>query len=106
MHIGRAVLLHPALMRTPWHVAFVLATAEVAKHVALTLAMMTGGAVAVALVLLLAVVSAPLGLALVSWFVWRSSRDGAHEVRRSMVLMRRRARALGLRVVRGGAAGT
>jgi hypothetical protein len=90
-------------MRTPWHVAFVLATADVVKHLGLTLAVMTAGAIAVALVLLLAVVSAPLGLALFTWVLWRASRDGAREVRRSMARVRRRARALGLRVVRGAA---
>lgn len=103
MHTGRAVLLHPALARTPWHVAAAVTGVDVARHVALTFAVMAGGAIAVALVLLLAVVSAPLGLALLTWLLWRSSQDGAREVRRSLARMRRRARALGLRVVRGGA---
>jgi hypothetical protein len=105
MHDGRAILLHPAVMRTPWHVAFLLATADVAKHLSLTLAMMIGGAIAVALALLLAVVAAPLGFALLTWLLWRASRDGARGVKRSMARARRRARALGLRVVRD-AAGT
>jgi len=103
MHTGRTVLLHPAMLRTPWHVAFLLATADAAKHLVLTLAVIAGGSVAVALLLLLSVVAAPLGLAVVTWVLWRSTRDGAREVRRLTLRARRRARALGLRVVRGAA---
>jgi hypothetical protein len=91
------------MMRMPWYLAFALAAADVSKHLALTLAVMAGGAVAVALVLLLAVVSAPLAFGVFAWLLWRASQDGAREVRRSMARARRRARALGLRVVRGAA---
>ena len=101
MHHGRAIVLHPALMRTPWHVAFAVAAADIAKHLGLTLAVMAGGAIAVVIVLLVAVVAAPLGLALLTWLLWRASSGGAREVKRSMARARRRARALGLRVVRG-----
>lgn len=103
MQTGRAVLLHPAVMRTPWHLAFILASVDVAKHLVLTLAVIVGGAIAVSFLLLLAVVASPLGLALVTWVLWRSTRDGAREVRRLAARARRRARALGLHVVRGAA---
>ncbi len=101
MH-GRAaaVLVHPAALRTPWHVAFAIAAVDVAKHLALTAAIIAGGAAIATLVLVLVVVSAPLGLALLAWVLWRSSRDGARGVTRSLARARRRARALGLRVVR------
>jgi hypothetical protein len=105
MHTGRAVLVHPAALRTPWHEAFAVATLDVAKHLALTLAVTAAGSIAVSLLLLLAVVAAPLGLALATWVLWRSTRDGARGVRRLTLRARRRARALGLRMVRG-AAGT
>ncbi len=95
-----AVLVHPAALRTPWYVASVIAAAEVTKHAALTLAVMAGGAAVVALLLVVLVVSAPLGLALLAWVLWRASRDGASEVKRSLARARRRARALGLHVVR------
>jgi nucleotide-binding universal stress UspA family protein len=88
-------------MRPPWHVAFVIATADVARHLALTLAVIAGGAIAVAMVLLLAVISAPLGVALLTWFLWRTSRGGAWGMKRSLARARRRARALGLRVLPG-----
>lgn len=101
----RRIDIHPAAMRTPWHLAFAIATANVVKHVALTFAVMTGGAIAVAFVLLLAVVAAPIGAALLTWVLWRASQDGARGVKRSLARARRRARALGLRVVQG-AAGT
>jgi hypothetical protein len=97
----RAVVLHPAVFRPPWHVALVVAAAEVARHLALTFAFVIGGAVAAALVLLLAVVAAPLGAALLTWILWRASRDGARGVRGTLARARRRARALGLRVVEG-----
>jgi hypothetical protein len=100
MHGKAAVIVHPALLRTPWHVAALLAAADVTKHLALTLAVVVGGSVVAVLVLLLAVVSAPLGLALLAWVLWRSTRDGAREVKRSLAAARRRARALGLYVVR------
>jgi nucleotide-binding universal stress UspA family protein len=82
-------------------VAFAIATADVARHLALTFAVMASGAVAVAMVLLLAVISAPLGAALLTWLLWRASRDGARGVKRSLAKARRRARALGLRVLPG-----
>ncbi len=100
---GRAaavVLTHPAALRTPWHLAFLIAAADVAKHALVTLAVVAGGAAAAVLVLILAVVSAPLGVALLAWVLWRASRDGTREVKRSFARARRRARSLGLHVVR------
>jgi nucleotide-binding universal stress UspA family protein len=88
-------------MRTPWHHAFASAAAEVAKHVTLTLAVMTGGAIIATLVLLLVVVAAPIAVALLAWILWRASRDGADGARRAAASARRRARALGLHVVQG-----
>jgi hypothetical protein len=101
MHTGRAVLLHPAALRTPWHVALALAAREIATHLSLTLAAVAVGAVAVALLLLLVLVSAPLGAAFLAWILWRSGRNGGREARRLARRARRQARALGLRVVRG-----
>jgi fatty acid desaturase len=101
METGRTVLLHPAAFRVPWHVAFARAAIEVSSHLALTLAVVAAGAIAVGLVLLLVLVSAPLGGALVAWILWRSAQDGAHEARRLARSARARARKLGLRVVRG-----
>jgi hypothetical protein len=101
MHGERAVLLHPSLLQTPWHVAFVLAAFDVLKHLALTFAVMAGGAVLVVLALLLAVVAAPLALALAAWVLWRSSLDGSRAVKRAVARTRRRARRRGLRVVNG-----
>jgi len=95
-----AVLIHPAVLRTPWHVAFALAAGEVAKHLALTLALLAGGAALATLLLVLLVVSAPLGVALLAWVLWRASRDGPAGVRRSLARARRRACALRLHVVR------
>ena len=94
------IVVHPAALHTPWHVAFAIAAAEVTKHVALTLAVIAGGAAAAALVLVLLVVSAPLGLALLAWVLWRASADAGSGAKRSFARTRRRARALGLRVVR------
>jgi hypothetical protein len=100
MQSGPAIVLHPAMSRTPWHVAFLLAASEFARYSALTAAVVVGGTIAVLLVLVLAVVAAPLGAAIVTWLVWRSAQHGAGHVRRLTVRARRRARALGLRVVR------
>jgi hypothetical protein len=100
MQAKAAVLVHPAVLRTPWHVALAIAAADVSKHVALTIAIAIGGAMAATLMLLLAVVCAPLCVALLAWVLWRSSHDAARDVRRSLARARRRARALGLRVVR------
>lgn len=94
-----AVLVHPAALRPPWHVAFVVAAAEISKHAALTLAVVAGGAALAALVLVLLVVSAPLGVALLAWALWRASR-GSRAARRSFARARRQARAIGLHVVR------
>jgi membrane protein implicated in regulation of membrane protease activity len=103
MHEGRAILLHPILMRPPWHVALVVAAADVATHLAITLAVIAGGTFVVAAALVLAVVAAPLLVVLLAWLLWRASRDGARGVKRSLARARRRARALGLRVVQGAA---
>jgi hypothetical protein len=85
---GRAVvLLHPALARTPRPIAAALAAADLAKHLALTLAVVAGGTFVVAVALVL----------------WRASRGGGRSVKRSLARARRRARALGLRVVDGAA---
>jgi hypothetical protein len=101
---GRAVvLLHPALARTPRPVAAALAAADVAKHLALTLAVVAGGTFVVAVALVLAVVSAPLLVVLAGGLLWRASRGGGRSVKRSLARARRRARALGLRVVDGAA---
>ncbi len=100
---GRAVVLHPALARTPWPVAATVAAASVAKHLALTLAVIAGGTFVVAAALVVAVVSAPLLVAVVAWLLWRTSRGGSRNVKRTMARARRRARALGLRVVQGAA---
>ncbi len=100
---GRAVVLHPALMRTRWPVAAAVAAADVAKHLVLTLAVVAGGTFVVAAALVVGVVSAPLLVALAAWLLWRRSRGGARDVKRSLARARRRARALGLRVVQGSA---
>ncbi len=97
---GRAVLLHPTATRTTWPVAAALAAADVATHLALTLALVAGGAIVVVVALVVAVVSAPLLVALAGWLLWRASRDGAREVKRSLGSARWRA---GLRVVQGAA---
>ncbi len=99
----RAVLLHPALLRTPWPVAAGVAAANVAKHLALTLAVVAGGTFVVAAALVVAVVSAPLLVVLATWLLWRGSRGGSRGVKLSIARARRRARALGLRVVQGTA---
>ncbi len=95
-----AVVVHPSALRPSWHIAFLVAAAEVAKHVTLTLAVLAGGAAIATLVLVLLVVSAPLGAALLAWVLWRASRDGASGAKRSLARARRRARSLGLHVVR------
>ena len=100
---GRAVLLHPASMRTPWPLAAAVAAADVSKHLALTLAVVAGGTFVVAAALVVAVVSAPVLVVLAAWLVWRASREGTQGVKRSLAHARRRARALGLRVVEGAA---
>ncbi len=97
----RAVVLHPAVFRPPWHVAFAIAAGEVAKHLALTFAFVIGGGIVAGFAILLAVIAAPIGAALLTWILWRASRDGARGVRRTLARARRRARALGLRVVEG-----
>jgi hypothetical protein len=101
MQTGRTVLLYPAEARTPWYLAFAIATSEVASHLALTLAVLAAGVVAVAAILLLLAVATPLGGALVVWILWRSAHDGGRGARRLARRARRRARALGLRVARG-----
>ena len=102
MHTTRAVILpHPAMLRTPWHVAFLVAAAELAKYSLLTAAVVVGGTVAVLLLLTLALVAAPLGAAVVAWILWRSAEKGAREARRMARRARRRMRVLGLRVVQG-----
>ena len=98
---GRAVVLLPAFARTPWPVAALGAAAGVARHLALTLALVAGGTFVVAAALVVGVVSAPLLLVLATWLLWRASRGGARGVQRSIARARRRARALGLRVVQG-----
>ncbi len=98
MQTGRAVVLHPAALHTPWHVALALAAREVVAHLALTLAAVAAGAVAVVLLLLLVLVATPLGGALVVWVLWRSTRGGAGAARR---IARRARRRAGLHVVGG-----
>ncbi len=100
---GRAVLLHPAALRDPWPVAATVAAASVAKHLVLTLAVVAGGTFVVAAALVVAAVAAPLLVLLATWLLWRTSRDGARGVKRSIARARRRARALGLRIVQGAA---
>ena len=102
MRSEQVVLLHPAMLRTPWHVALAVAAWEMASHLALTLAAVAAGAVAVALLLLLFVTAAPLGTALVAWVLWRSVFSGGRGARR-LARRARRVRALGLRAVGGGA---
>jgi hypothetical protein len=104
METTRAVVLHPAMFRTPWHVAFLVAAAELVKYSALTAAVVIGGTVAVVLVLLLALLAAPLCAAIVAWIVWRSAEQGARAGRRLARRARRRMRVLGLRVVQGARA--
>jgi hypothetical protein len=100
MHTERAVLLHPAMLRTPWHMALAVALWEVASHLALTVAVVAAGAVAVAvLLLLLVVVAAPLGGALVAWMLWRSIFGGTRGALRLARYARRRG-APGLHAVR------
>ena len=99
MQSGPAVVQHPAASKTPWHVALLVAAAELAKYSGLTAAVVVGGAVVVLLVLTLAVVTAPIGAALLCWVLWRSARHGARRARHVTLRARRRARALGLRVV-------
>jgi hypothetical protein len=101
MQTGRTVLLYPAETRNRWYLAFAIATSEVASHLALTLAVVAAGVVAVAVVLLLLAIATPLGGALVLWILWRSAHDGGIEARRIARRARRRARILGLRVARG-----
>ncbi|HET8541109.1 MAG TPA: hypothetical protein VFL83_14640 [Anaeromyxobacter sp.] len=103
MHEGRAILLHPALTRPPRHAAFVAASATAASHLAVTLAVVAGGTLVVVTALVLAVTAAPLLVPVLAWALWRASRDGGHGVKRSIARARRRARALGLRVVQGAA---
>jgi hypothetical protein len=73
----------------------------VTKHLALTLAVVAGGTFVVAVALVVAAVSAPILVVLATWLLWRGSRDGARTVKRSLARARRRARALGLRVIEG-----
>lgn len=105
MQSGPAVFLHPAMSRTPWHVAFLVAAVEFAKYSGLTAAVVIGGTLAVVLLLVLAVVAAPLGAALVCWILWRSAQHGARHASRLTASGRRRARSLGLHVVRDAARG-
>ena len=104
MHTTHTVVLHPAMLRTPWHVAFLVAAAELVKYSALTAAVVIGGAVAVMLVLLLALLTAPLCAAMVAWVVWRSAEQGSRAGRRIARRVRRRMRVLRLRVVQGARA--
>ena len=98
---GRTLVLHPASLRTPWPIAAATAAADVAKHLVLTLAVVAGGTFVVTAALVVAVVSAPVLVALAAWLLWRASRGGARGVKRSLARARRRARAPGLRVVEG-----
>jgi len=103
MQTGRAVLHPSAALRPPWHAHLAIATADVAKHLALTLAVVLGGTVAVALVLVLALAATPVAALLAVWILWRWARGGAREARRFTLRARRRASSLGLRIVRGAA---
>jgi hypothetical protein len=99
MQNGRALLTHPRTLRRPWYADLAVAASDVAKHLALTLAVVLGGTVVVALMLMTLLVTAPLGGALLGCILWRSARGGARQARRFTLRARRRARALGLRLV-------
>jgi hypothetical protein len=96
MHTARSVVP----LRTPWHVSAREAALDVGAHFALTFAVLVAGAIMVALVLALAVIAAPLGAALIVWVLWRAGRDGVRAAQR-LSETQRRARAVGLAVVRG-----
>ncbi len=104
METGRAALVHPVRLCPTRLPVLAEAALDVSKHFALTLAIVAGGTVALALVLMLVLVGAPVAGALIAWILWRSARDGARATRRFGERARRRARSLGLRVVRGAGA--
>jgi hypothetical protein len=95
MPTAKAILLHsPALPGAGRGTA--RRAVAFAGELVLAAAMVAGGAIAVAFVLTLGVVAAPLAAPVVLWIVWRSGDGAAREARRLRARTRRRARALGL----------
>ncbi len=103
MQTSRAVLPHPAAFRPTRQSAAAIAAVDVTKHLGLTLAVLVAGTAALALLLTLALVAAPIGGVFIAWILWRSARGGARASRFG-IRARLRARSLGLRRVRGASA--
>jgi hypothetical protein len=95
MPTAKAILLHPAALPGVGRGTARRAVAF-AGELVLAAAMVAGAAIAVAFVLTLGVVAAPLAAPVVLWIVWRSGDGAAREARRLRARTRRRARALGL----------
>lgn len=98
MPTGNAILLHPASARRPTRARRARALGE---GLLLAAAILAGGTVAVALTLLLLVVSAPLGAGVLAWLAWRSREALRAGPEGERARIRRRARALGLVVLAG-----
>lgn len=76
-------------------------TAKLATELALALALLAGGAVAVVMLSLLIVLAAPVAAGVLGWLAWRSGDATAREAARARARLRRRTRALGLVVLAG-----
>ena len=96
-----AVLVHPAAARRPGRQGLARRAAAFVAALAVSLAILAGGAVMVAFLLMLLVLAAPLAALVVAWLLWRSGDTASREARAVRARLRRRARALGLVVLAG-----
>lgn len=93
--------LHVAGNPVAAHVPLARRAARLTAELAFAGALLAAGTVAVLLLSLLALVTAPVAALLVVWIAWRSGDAAAREARRVRARLRRRARALGLVVLAG-----
>jgi len=100
MSNGPAMLVHP-VARTRERPSAGARAAALLGQLAFAAALIVGGSVALAMVLTLVFVAAPLAAALVFWMIWRSGDAAARQTRRVRARVRRRTHALGLSVLAG-----
>lgn len=95
-----ASTLHPVPIRA-LRQGLARRSARLASELLLGTTIATGITVAGALLLLLALLTAPFAAVLLGWMLWRSGGGAAREARRVRARLRRRARTLGLVVLAG-----
>jgi len=100
MPTGPAILVHPASRRRE-RPSLAVRAATLLGHFVFAAALIVGGSVALAMVLTLVFVAAPLAAGLVLWMIWRSGDAAARQTRRVRARVQRRARSLGLSVLAG-----